>query len=393
MKKIATSLLILLLPVSVLAGVVVATDETTPGQVTLTLTSDTEITGIGLIVDANANISSFTVDDDRGTPADSFFDIFMDVAYDREVNGNGYTYGEGAGSDNLNGAHQDGPGVVALPAANFSISVCGIGGQAQPLDPPPQVAHIILKGASGTVVNVDLDLLRGGIVDYNGAQTVTGLPVELTIPAVSAVVASAHGQADPAVGTHSYSYGASAGFSITNDTLVQGTTQYVCTGWAMVGHAPAAGTGTGFSITLTNDLVLNWLWATNSSLAPLGTPEWWLAAHGLTNNGDTFAEAESLDGDNDGMEAWEEWICDTIPTNGGSVLQITNIVVDGAGANVFWKGGVQAAQYLERRTNLISGADWEPVFTNEPPTSVSTNSNDAGAANHTSLFYRVKAER
>ncbi len=394
MKKVLIGTLVLAMAIPALAAVTVTTDETVAGQVKLTFTSDTEIVGIGLKVDANANIASFTVDDDLGTPDESYFDLFMDVAYSQKVNGDGYTYGEGAGAGNINGADQAIPGVVALPATNFSISAGGLGGQTKPLDPVPQVAQVILKGVVGTVVDVDLDLLRGGIVDFDGTQTVIGLPVELTIPGgdVSVVIVSAHGQVDPPVGTHSYAYGDSVSLSVTNDMLIQGATQYVYTGWNMTGHAPASGDGTNVQITtLTNDLVLTWLWATNNSLASLGTPEWWLASYGLTNG--TSDEEELLDGDGDDILAWMEWVCDTDPTNGNSVLKITNIAVDGSGAQVDWKGGVLATQYLERRTNLLSGSSWMAIFTNVPPTSISTNFNDVGVTNSTSVFYRIKAQR
>ena len=43
-------------------------------------------------------------------------------------------------------------------------------------------------------------------------------------------------------------------------------------------------------------------------VAPLGTPEWWLLLHGLTNGG--FAAAELGDIDLDGMAAWEEFAAD-----------------------------------------------------------------------------------
>lgn len=393
MKTLIVNVLVLAISTFAMAGVVVTTDETVAGQVKLTLTSDSVLVGIGLKVDADANIASFTVDDDLGTPGVSYYDIFLDVAYDQEANGDGFTYGEGAGPDNTNGAYQATRGVAALPATNFSISVGGLGGQTEPLDPVPQVAQIILKGAAGTVVEVDLDLIRGGIVDFNGTQAVTGLPIELTIPGMLSVeVVSAHGQADPAAGIHSHAYGENLSLSVTNSPFSQGTTQYLCTGWSMVGHAPSSGSDTNVQIAaLTNDLVLTWLWTTNNSLAPMGTPEWWLASYGLTNG--TSEEEELLDGDIDGVLAWKEWVCDTDPTNGNSVLTITNIVVDGSGARVDWKGGVQATQVLEGRTNLVSGSSWMPIFTNVPPTSISTNYNDVGATNTDSGFYRIKAQR
>ena len=126
------------------------------------------------------------------------------------------------------------------------------------------------------------------------------------------------------------------------------------------------------------------------NLAPEGTPEWWMVLHGLTNG--TFAEEELADGDNDGRLAWQEWVCDTDPTNGASVLQITDIEPDGAGMKVYWKGGVQSTQVLEWRTNLVSGTDWMPVHTNLPPTPVISDFTDPMVTNPAG-FYRIKVER
>ena len=61
------------------------------------------------------------------------------------------------------------------------------------------------------------------------------------------------------------------------------------------------------------------------NLAPLGTPEWWLAGYGLTNDGSSFGEAETNDTDGDGFTAAEEWIADTVPTNRDSYLHLTFI--------------------------------------------------------------------
>lgn len=200
------------------------------------------------------------------------------------------------------------------------------------------------------------------------------------------VVASAHGQADPEAGTHTYTYGDSVSLSVTNSTLTQGTSQFVLAGWEMANHDPSAGTEANIQIILTNDLSLTWLWATNNSLTANGTPIWWLADHGLTTGDD------SLDGDNDGILTWEEWVCDTDPANGASALRITDVETAEPGMRVYWKGGVLATQVLERCVNLVSGTVWEPLFTNTPPTAVTTNFNDSGATNPAG-FYRIKASR
>ncbi len=127
----------------------------------------------------------------------------------------------------------------------------------------------------------------------------------------------------------------------------------------------------------------------NPLTTPQGVPYEWMAAHNLTNG--TYAGEELLDSDNDGVPTWQEWIGDTNPTNQASVLQLTALERDGSGMRVHWDGGVQARQYLERCTDLLTGS-WMPVFTNQPPTSVTTSFMDSGATNSAG-FYRIKAQR
>ncbi len=125
-------------------------------------------------------------------------------------------------------------------------------------------------------------------------------------------------------------------------------------------------------------------------LSPKGVPIEWLVSYGLTNR--PAAEEELLDRDGDGVVTWEEWVCDTDPTNGNSVLKVTDLTANGSGAQVCWEGGVQATQVLERRTNLVFGTDWVPLLTNVPPTSLTNSYNDSAATNREG-FYRFKVWR
>lgn len=59
------------------------------------------------------------------------------------------------------------------------------------------------------------------------------------------------------------------------------------------------------------------------NLCPLGTPEWWLAEHGLMAGG--FPAQELEDADGDGSRNWEEYVAGTDPTNRSSVLRIAAI--------------------------------------------------------------------
>jgi len=123
-----------------------------------------------------------------------------------------------------------------------------------------------------------------------------------------------------------------------------------------------------------------------ANLAPLGTPEWWLAGHGITN---AFAVAETNDVDQDGMVTWKEYVADTVPTNQLSVLSILNISPANGGVWVKWQGGVAAAQLLEVRPSLTdTGTSWQAIFTNFPPTPLTTNVLHNAPTGP--VFYRIK---
>ena len=128
-------------------------------------------------------------------------------------------------------------------------------------------------------------------------------------------------------------------------------------------------------------------------LACRGTPEWWLAGYGLTNETQGFCEAETNDVDGDGATAWEEWTADTDPTNAHSVLAIVNIAPTNGHVRLQWSGGRNAHQSLEIRTNLTEEALlWMELFTNEPPTPATGTYLHTNAP-HPTLFYRMKAWR
>jgi hypothetical protein len=126
-------------------------------------------------------------------------------------------------------------------------------------------------------------------------------------------------------------------------------------------------------------------------IAPMGTPFLWLLSHGLTNSG--YDVEELIDVDGDFMVAWEEFIADTDPTDADSVLALIAVNRTNGDVQVHWQGGVLARQYLQRREGLESGIEnWLDLFTNEPPTTTSTNFTHSISTNDT-FFYRIKAER
>jgi 1,4-alpha-glucan branching enzyme len=207
-------------------------------------------------------------------------------------------------------------------------------------------------------------------------------------------VQSAHGSPSPAVGSHIFTAETVVANAVAEPAAAHGT-QWLCIGWELTGHDPAAGTSNQFAMTLTNDAALRWLWTTNhwletssdghgtvepasswqpaGSLIPvLATPDIYydfshwsgdasgtaastdvamggartvqgnfaerLAAHDtpewwLAHHGWTsdFNEAAMLDPDEDGFLNWQEYVADTDPTNSVSALRLSGAYVRSGG--------------------------------------------------------------
>lgn len=109
--------------------------------------------------------------------------------------------------------------------------------------------------------------------------------------------------------------------------------------------------------------------------------------------GGDYEAAALSDADGDGHALWQEYLADTDPTNRFSQLELTGIRLVYGGAQVGWKGGVQASQWLEAKYDLgNTGEQWVAIFTNLPPTATATNVLDSGATN-AMRFYRIRAGR
>jgi hypothetical protein len=127
------------------------------------------------------------------------------------------------------------------------------------------------------------------------------------------------------------------------------------------------------------------------NLAPRGTPEHWIAAHGLTNQPFDLAEMDDRDGD--GRPAWEEFTADTDPTNAASVLEISSLSFLGDVLAIGIRGGTGAAICVEVSTNMVAAAqDWIPVAQLLPPMPP-TNTCYAPAFTPLPIIYRVRAWR
>ncbi|MEI7436071.1 MAG: carboxypeptidase-like regulatory domain-containing protein, partial [bacterium] len=107
------------------------------------------------------------------------------------------------------------------------------------------------------------------------------------------------------------------------------------------------------------------------SLAPRGTPEWWLALYGLTSG--TPAQIEMTDGDRDGSLTWQEYWAGTDPTNSYSVLKLVEFNVSNGTVRLAWPSTTNGHGYpyrIQSATDLLVAA-WSDASTNQarrPPT-------------------------
>jgi hypothetical protein len=123
-------------------------------------------------------------------------------------------------------------------------------------------------------------------------------------------------------------------------------------------------------------------------LATNGTPKWWLAQFGWTNN---FNAAETSDADYDGMLTWQEWIAGTDPIDRWSVLSVTNLRPSASGFVLHWFSVSNRLYGVDRTTNLIMPG-FEGIATNlpaMPPVNVYTDQ----APGIEKAFYRIKVEQ
>jgi hypothetical protein len=125
-----------------------------------------------------------------------------------------------------------------------------------------------LQEGNETIV-IDIDTVVNGTVC--GTQLVTAIILDNNC---DLTIISDWGSSSPQTGSWTYAFGTVITNAITSpDTC--GTTQYACTGWAMVGNEPADGLTPGFTMFLTNNATLTWIWQTQYLLrvsASNGTP-------------------------------------------------------------------------------------------------------------------------
>ncbi|MBI3851071.1 MAG: hypothetical protein HY298_12460 [Verrucomicrobia bacterium] len=88
----------------------------------------------------------------------------------------------------------------------------------------------------------------------------------------------------------------------------------------------------------------------------------WLQQYGLPTDG----SADATDPDADGHTTWQEWRCQTDPTNALSVLRLLSATPSGTNVTVSWQSVAGVNYFLERSTNLASIPPFTPLATGIP---------------------------
>ena len=110
-------------------------------------------------------------------------------------------------------------------------------------------------------------IASSGTRAYSGwnVDDIEFLGVPTSSPLAHLVVSSPYGGAAP--GTVSTNPGTALSEWITNSPVVNGATQYVCSGATLAGNSFTQVSPTNVTLTLTNNATLTWLWTTNYYLA------------------------------------------------------------------------------------------------------------------------------
>ena len=111
----------------------------------------------------------------------------------------------------------------------------------------------------------------------------------------------------------------------------------------------------------------------------------WLQHYGLPTDG----SADYTDSDGEGMNTWQEWRCQTDPTNALSVLRLLSASRAGTNVKVTWRSVAGVSYFLERSTNLWASPPFTPLATGIAGQPDATSFTDTNAATAPRLFYRV----
>jgi hypothetical protein len=115
----------------------------------------------------------------------------------------------------------------------------------------------------------------------------------------------------------------------------------------------------------------------------------WLQGFGLP----TTASEIYTDTDGDGMNNWQEWRADTVPTNALSIHRMVTVTNGTPGLQVTWESVPTRTYWLDCATNLASLSLFSAVASNIVGQVVTTTYTDTTATNGSTFFYRVGVQQ
>ena len=114
---------------------------------------------------------------------------------------------------------------------------------------------------------------------------------------------------------------------------------------------------------------------------------------GQTPGGNTDQPSDSsadyLDPDADDHTTWQEWRCQTDPTDPVSALRLLSASRAGTNVTVAWQSVAGVNYFLERSTNLSASPPFTLLAPSLPGQPGTTTYTDPNAASLAPLFYRV----
>ena len=119
-------------------------------------------------------------------------------------------------------------------------------------------------------------------------------------------------------------------------------------------------------------------------------PHYWLLENELNLDGSD----DYSDNDVDGFNNWEEWRCDTVPTNDQSYLGMNHITRTGtpAGVVIWWSSSTNRTYSLTRSTNLVINPTFTSMASNIPGREGSTCYTDTTSFTTGPCYFQVGAE-
>ncbi len=111
----------------------------------------------------------------------------------------------------------------------------------------------------------------------------------------------------------------------------------------------------------------------------------WAQQYGLPTDG----SADYTDPDGDGMNNWQEWKCDTVPTNAASVLRLLSPAIGESGVTITWQSVTTRRYFVERVRELGTQPAFSVLKTNIIGQAGTTSYTDTTATNGGPYFYRV----